>query len=536
MKVLIVDDEQHVRDTVKMLMEWEQYGIKEVYEADNGLAAMRMVETKMPELILTDVMMPIKNGVQFLGWLQKNAPQCKSVVISGHDDFDFVRHTMKYGGIDYILKPIDPLQLQQAVEKAVEAWKRENQALYLDKAQHIKLNQIKPVYWEKIFTGLVDCSIPSPSAVQEVKHEFGTDCSDPCLVAVMDIQWIFQKVKEKFKKHEDLLMFSITNVANEILSRRGLGFAFRYWSHHNEIVLVLWKEMNHIKERLEQINQAIAETLGTRFHIGIGSPAMMKEGLHESYNMARKALRNRNLLQPQHWIHVCSSSREESLVWVHFSDFEEEMKLAIQSCQKSIIQCAVDRWIRVVKEMNFISPEQMDLWRQEYLLFVSRFLQEFPSNEGPTHLFEEKWDDLVIFLNEDGNLSLRQMEIGLTKLMMEFSRYLQDRQKRSNHAIYQIAEYLEKHYRQDLNLQHIADHFYLSREYISRKFKQEFGRNITDFVSNLRMKKAKILLRNPEFKICQIAEMVGYKDEKYFSKVLKKMVGVSPNQYRKKKA
>ncbi|MNY48880.1 HTH-type transcriptional regulator YesS [compost metagenome] len=99
--------------------------------------------------------------------------------------------------------------------------------------------------------------------------------------------------------------------------------------------------------------------------------------------------------------------------------------------------------------------------------------------------------------------------------------------------IFEIATFLDKHYHEDISLADIASRFYLSREYISRKFKQEFEVNLSDYLGQIRMSKAKVLLCNPNLRISQVAEMVGYQDEKYFSKVFKKMSGMTPNEYRK---
>src|SRR5690606_33665519 len=99
--------------------------------------------------------------------------------------------------------------------------------------------------------------------------------------------------------------------------------------------------------------------------------------------------------------------------------------------------------------------------------------------------------------------------------------------------IYDIARYLEQHYNRELTLQDLSEHFYVSREYISRKFKQQFGENIVNYISRLRIDKSKTLLLNPLLKISEIAQAVGFKDEKYYSKVFKKLEGCSPNEYRK---
>ena len=102
------------------------------------------------------------------------------------------------------------------------------------------------------------------------------------------------------------------------------------------------------------------------------------------------------------------------------------------------------------------------------------------------------------------------------------SRVLTQIHSKDNHIIHDIAHYLEQHYHEEISLQQIAGKFFLSREYISRKFKQEFGVTLSDFLGRIRIDKAKTLLLNPQIRIAQIAEMVGYQDEKYFSKVFKR--------------
>ena len=103
-------------------------------------------------------------------------------------------------------------------------------------------------------------------------------------------------------------------------------------------------------------------------------------------------------------------------------------------------------------------------------------------------------------------------------------------------VIYRIEKYIRCHYQQDLSLAVIAERFFLSREYISRRFKLEFGENLSDYIGRVRIEQAKLLLANPHIRIAQVASMVGYADEKYFSKVFKKLCGQSPNDYRRQTA
>lgn len=97
----------------------------------------------------------------------------------------------------------------------------------------------------------------------------------------------------------------------------------------------------------------------------------------------------------------------------------------------------------------------------------------------------------------------------------------------------EIARYMDAHYQEDLSLRQIAARFYLSREYISRKFKQQFGLNWSEYLGKLRINNAKLLPQNPSLRVAKVSEMVGFQDEKYFSKVFKKMEGMTPAEYRK---
>jgi two-component system response regulator YesN len=118
------------------------------------------------------------------------------------------------------------------------------------------------------------------------------------------------------------------------------------------------------------------------------------------------------------------------------------------------------------------------------------------------------------------------------RLLQRLSQAVVQRQAQEKTKMSDIAGFIDQHYRDELSLQDIAKRFFVSREYVSRKFKQEYGINITDYITGIRIDKAKLLMVNPNLRIAQIAEMVGFHDEKYFSKVFKKQEGISPKAFR----
>ncbi|MEW9698150.1 response regulator [Paenibacillus sp. SI8] len=538
MKVLIVDDEKHVRDAIRLLVNWQEHGITTIYEASNGEAAIDIIQREKPEIIMTDMMMPIMNGVQLLEWLHTKAPNSKTIVISGHDDFSLLRHTVKYGGTDYILKPIDAEQLNEALAKAILAWSKDEEHRQLNHERNMEINQIKPVYWDKLLSTLIAEPATYEGSADQIDKELGLSRDiHYCRVAILSLDTMERSLKNKFSHNLDLLLFSLVNICNEFLTAEQRGFAFRHWNSENEIVLFLWKEQREAETLLKKINEGMRVTLRSRVDFGIGGSHAFPADLSISYQEAREALRQRNLMTKDTWIHSTPKSPAKSTHRsLSFSHYEERIHLAIRSGNMEQIQESVQLWIDAVKQFDAITPQQLDLWWREYTVMKRRWVQEFfPSKneEEVKQLLADEPASLIVPLDEHGILSLTLWQQELTRSIVHLSKLLLEHHQKDKNVIFEIASFLNQHYHEDITLQDIASRFFLSREYISRKFKQEFEVNLSDYLGQIRMDKAKILLSNPHLRISQVAEMVGYQDEKYFSKVFKKQEGISPNDYRK---
>jgi two-component system, response regulator YesN len=534
MKVLIVDDEKHVREAIRMLVDWESYGIVEIMEAPEGAAAVQLIKSNQPDIIFTDMLMPIMNGSELLEWIQEFSPSSKTIVISGHDDFGYVRHTIKYGGMDYILKPIDEEQLNEALRKAVDARKTEVITRSNNQDQRIKLNQIKPIYWDKVFTTLTEDPGIYPSLEEELESEFAiAKETRQVRVAVLSLETMQQKIKDKFASNLDLLTYAIANIANEFLEQARSGYAFRNLSKVSEMVIVAWGKVDTFPALVHSTNEGIYRTLGVRFDFGIGTVRRFPAELPISYQEATAVLRKRNLLRSGDRIHLHSDKNSASMTALGFGKYQEDIRMALLSASHEQIRSAVASWFKEVRELDSITIEQLDLWVHEFAVFRARYVKvELADSLVNERLRAMEPSTFITPVDEEGRLSISLWQEEFTQLMLTCSDLLAERSSKSSN-IQEIANYIQAHYQADISLQDIADRYSLSREYISRKFKQEMNENISDFIGRIRIEKAKLLLLNPQLRIAQIAEMIGYQDEKYFSKVFKKLVGVSPNQYRK---
>ncbi|MGM0883487.1 MAG: response regulator [Bacillota bacterium] len=534
MNVLIVDDEQHVRDAIKLLVDWDSFGIHNVWEAENGQAAIDMFKQYKPEIIMTDMMMPVKNGVDLLEWLQLHSPYSKKIVISGHDDFALVRNTIKFGGMDYLLKPIDPVQLNETLAKAKESWETEELARQQIRKRNIQVNQLKPVYWDKLLSNMISEPNCYSSIQDDLRSEFGiTKEMKHCHIAILSIDTMERVVMNKFRNHRVLLFFSLANICNEFLRKKNTGFAFRYWNSDSEIILLCWQGFDKLNLLLAQINEGIYAALRGRFDFGIGTMQLFPNGIQQSYREAQTALKQRNMLEKTTWLHGFEAKDSPLPITLHLTDYSEKFRLAVLSSNADEIHGAVEEWILAVKQLTVITIEQLDLWRHEYTVLRSKWLKSLSPDNYERELTSEKDRFFTVLMDEHGRLSIELWQKELEESLIQLSNLITKQQHREKNVIYDVIQYIENRYQQEITLQDIANQFFLSREYISRKFKQVTGENLSDYLVRIRIEKAKLLLLNPNLKISQIAQMVGYADEKYFSKVFKKMAGQSPNQFRK---
>ncbi|KIL41656.1 hypothetical protein SD70_05940 [Gordoniibacillus kamchatkensis] len=538
MKALIVDDENHVRKTVRRLIDWEAFGFHEIFEAEDGSAAVEIIMEQRPQLVITDIMMPLTSGIELMEWIETNNADCKTIVISGYNEFEFVRHTVRYGGIDYLLKPIDRSLLQEAVGKAAARWRESAQEKLQLQAKSIEVNELKPMYRDKLLSRLLaeSASGIAPSPGESYLREFAELAGiRSCRVAVLDLKTLKQPIRDKYADNMDLLFFSLLNISNEFLHPARRGTAFRNWNHPGEIVLLIWDAPEAAAGWLRRISDGIGRVLKASAEFGIGAECAFPSGLHQAYVQAQEALARRNLLDPASRIHEYSPSLPARASALRFGKFEEQIRLAVRSGNPDLIRATVGEWFQLVAAMDRITMEQLKMWWDEYNVaktgWVEDFLQEY--NEAPRMPVEDS--PFVVPLEEDGRLSLSQLQQQLTSRLVKLSQALASLQDQalSHNPMREIARYIEANYTKDITLQDISAKFHLNREYISRKFKREFQETLIDFVNRIRIEKSKMLLQSPHLKIAQVAQMVGYKDEKYFSRVFKKVERMSPNEFRK---
>ncbi|MGG1876165.1 response regulator [Paenibacillus cisolokensis] len=536
MKALIVDDESRVRKAIRLLVHWEEHGITDIQEADNGLKAIELIQQHRPNLVLLDMLMPLTNGLELMEWIHNHYPDTKFIVISGHDDFEFVRNTILYSGTDYILKPVDETAINAAVGKAISAWKAEDEERRAMHQQHVQVNEYRPVYSEKLLTSLIDEPFSQTQAARRLQDErIIPDTVSDIRLAVLQVDPSDEALYNRFGNHQDLLMFALLNICNEFMQKDRIGVAFRHFSSQRNIVIMVWDQLATFPTRLKEINSGIHRTLSRYMHFGISPTGLYPEDMPKLFNHGLSCLRSRDLTVLNQFLHEEVSGVRGGDHGLQFSAYEDRWKLAIMSGQPNLIAEAVEEWLAAMRKNGAITPELLERYDRDIERFLLRIIHEAASPLAETLLQEYKEESAASAKpSPDKHLfSYAEWQQYWETTIGWLAAALQSRKHEGQDLIHDITQFIEQNYQNEVSLYDIANRFHVSREYISRKFKQRHQINIPECINRIRISKAKILLQNPGLKMAAISEMVGFKNEKYFSLVFKKQEGISPTEFRK---
>lgn len=519
MKAIIVDDEKHVREGLLLLAEWKKFDIDTVFEAEDGEEAIRLITLHRPEIIFTDMIMPKRDGISLLKWIHSSNLTSKTIVISGYDDFEYMRNAIHYKSFDYILKPIDPEVLNETLEKAVQEWNEQACSRKLLLEKYKVFNEVKPLYWDRLFSGiLLKPQIPI-TVEDKINDEYSiTLIKEQYTIAVIPLD---QVIIKQFQGDLDLAFFTMSNICNELLRKDNIGVAFRNINKEHELVLLFWKQST-ITMLVEQVYYQFFQFTKVHCKIALGKQSGL---LPEAYETAQHALMRHDLLHKKMIVTFKDVILQPLL---HLLDYSQEFKWAIQSGSLEQVDTILQRIFKFFEDSTHcLTLEQLENWRNQFELLRRNWLKEY---EIPTsiHLYQG-----VNYWRDDGGFSYQKFKEEKKNEFHDLLSTLSSvKYQKEKNNMQRIEEYLRTNYHEDINLQEIADRFYLSREYISRKFKQEFDETITDYLTRIRVEKARDLLENPHLKIYDVAYRVGYQNEKYFSKVFKKSTGQTPNEYR----
>lgn len=524
MKAILIDDERHARSLLRKIVNWSLLGIDDVLEATDGETAVAIIERDKPEIIITDMKMPIKDGVSLLKWLQEQPYSKKIIVVSGYTEFHYMQKTIQYGGFDYLVKPVDEEKLNELLKTAIQALKGEVEERQRKLQNEIRVNEVNPIYWSHMMTELVEHPEIYKKAQGKLKEELGIDMEvdgfDYCIAMISFIPDA-EQIKDKFSGNIDLFYFVILNIVNEIFSLPKQGIAFRFLGKSGRI-MALYKNCSHQNHKWRHIYEEIYRIYKIRVEIYLAPPIRDLQGLRVGYTTMEEIWEQRSLINVREEV-VYTIDDIEKTVWLPLADQESNLIMALKSGNIPEIERYIDMLFQNCMLSGILQRKQILSWETE-LDYLNKKMVDRDIELG---VELKSW-------NPQGAFSLEVVKTSLLDALKKTAEQLKEQHEAGRNIAFEIRRYIDEHYANPTNVKLLAKIFHMNPEHLSRIFKQKYQIHIKDYLLEIRIAKAKVLLESQNLKINEIAAIIGISDEKYFSKVFRKYEGMTPKEFKMK--
>ncbi|MGE5606216.1 MAG: response regulator [Bacteroidota bacterium] len=527
LKLLIVDDEAETREGILHSLPWEKHGLKIAGLATNGREALRMIAEYQPDLMLLDIRMPVMNGLEVLERLAKEKSPVKVIILSGYDDFGYCQQALRYGVSDYLLKPCRPKEILDSLIKL------KNQIAIVEEQYHQwdcllqKFQENLPILRENLLMALIQHKLTdSETALIRWKlYQMEVVPQNIGLALIrIDQQYKLTSPPNEFELIKDSLCQQLESIAK---LPPALKTVISYYHDH---LIILWnvdsEPLAVFSRRMEQFRQTVATAMPVTVTIGLGEPAPDLSQLHTAFHSAILALEHGFWKGPDRIIHYHEINVETPSPNLAFEQEENLIINYIRSNNQEGLEGAIESFFDNLAIPGKNSKDYIQKMITALICSVYHVCLERGIN--PESVFGPK----LAILDELPRIeTLTELHQRILSCFKEIIRN-HPLQKNQWKMVTQAVNYIEEHYSEDLTLESVARLVFVSPGYLSVSFKQVLQKNFVDYIAEVRVKKAKELLRDFHLKIYEIAIQIGYKDEKYFSQIFKKITGMAPNQYR----
>lgn len=506
LKLLIVDDERFTREGLYHEINWKTLNIAQVKLAENGVSALNLTNSFVPDILLTDVKMPKMNGIELAYEVKEINPNCSIIFMSGYSDKEFLMSAIQINALNYVEKPLNINEVIKTLKKAIsEQRSLQKRNRFIENDMAIRLSKkISEQYQSDTY---LDKFIPKSSCGLNMRTIVLGRLSDNLFLEGIDYDKTYQDLK---KELNDLGVHSI------------LGFL-----DNKYIIVHLFYESiekhHFIKKFIQPIYECIVQLLGDnkKLYLGLGKPVHHSAMLYKSYDTAMTALKNSFFLPHEH-IHIYRESQN------NIESFDTEMISKFSYYINSGDQENAIEMVKQIKENLCTNPNiKIDT---TFNIFFNLFIELEKSKDMSNILEEDILDIWNLIYNAKSIVDLEKL---LISEINEFFAHI--RSLKSDPVVSKIISIIEEKYSDvDLSLNTISDDIYMSPSYICVLFKKETNKTIIQYINEFRIERSLELLRDKRYRINDIADMVGFSSSNYYSKTFKKIKGVSPNEYRKR--
>ncbi|MFD0693759.1 response regulator [Paenibacillus sp. GCM10027628] len=540
LNLLIVEDEWTTREGLLTMVDWSSLGIRVCGQASNGLEALPILESGNVDLLLSDIRMPMMDGLQLITEMKNKQYDIPCVLLTGYSDFDYAQKALRLGAVDYMIKPCPPREIaavfQQVVSRIIEQRKRDRDLSGLQD----QLRENLPIVKSQILLEW----LRTPKRANENRIEqlsrLSTQIS-PRHVIVITLQPDGKPLEELNYNRMDLqlIQFATTNIVQETLEH-SIRQPVEVVKDQERIVAVSNGTYELLMEKLgsglRQLQMNLEKYLKITVTIGISQSKASIDDLADAYHEAAEALQMR-FYRGLGGIYfyrdtAASSGFLADTAHAHPEPEQARLELLIVDHLRTGLYAETlnltEKWLDYFHAEYMHSRTEINL---QTLSLLARLMQLGKEQEVP----DSAWSDhLVSMVDQVHRVETLEELSGLVYKSIQQLVELLNPHKTPRRKVQQAVDLIARDYNAPgLSLAGVAKELFVSSTYLSTLFKQELGINFLDYVHQYRIERAKAMLQSGIHKIQTIAKHVGYFDEAHFTKTFKKWTGLSPSQYKK---
>lgn len=521
-KVLLVDDEAVVLSGMKTVIDWERMGFEICGTADSGILACKMIRERKPDLVITDVMMPGMTGIELAQWINENAPETEVMIVSGYDEFDYARSAMSAGVSEYLLKPTDKNSLEMALTKAAGRMQRKKDFKKDMKALKREASRSLEIRKNQFFCDLANQLYTGDQDISESLKEFGSELQGSSWRL-----WAFSidlpGEREFQAEYQGLLKTQLS-----MIIREGMAEDFRYDGFiQGGLSLFIVENNEDSLEDLTFLEELLAKILEEYKAVTRRSAYVGVSGIYQDLLQLPQAMKECELALGA-WHEECGgcvfyeesellfgerlSVRQEALVQISEMVRTGNKNRAMELTQSLYLEMKERRmnYQQIYSQSILILTDLYSMGSPEARKTIQRFMGELSSCKNTDRIC----DRILRMIEDVADCDSREVCMKNEEIMRR------------------VTEYVDKHLGEKISLTKMAEQAQVSKNYFCSLFKKEKGETFFAYLFRMRMERAKKLLKETDDKIYVIADMVGYPDYFYFSRVFSKYVGVTASEYR----
>lgn len=526
-KVLIVDDEHYVVSLIERIIDWQALNMCIAGTADNGQSAIALVEKLEPDIMIVDVRMPGCDGITLMQRVREINSRIKFIVISGHRRFEYAKSAMKYNVEDYLLKPINKDELEGILRKLREKLEQESASLQTIQVMDSQLGEskerLRALLLEHILAGE-----PVASKLSQINREYLTEFSPGrfcCVIIKLDSgnkELDRSFFSELLQELAEVLTGDISPACYSCLSltqAKRILVLLNYASSREEELY------NRLRQSAKGMGGILEKYEKLRHTLGVGDSVKDLSEISFSLSKAQKALDSRFELNSG--IIFFREVREDAgIINIILSDQRtRKLSSAFQSLNCDRIHSCIYELFAISKDYGKSDTAiSIRLTRQIHHIFFE-YIRRIDVYKGSYEdLYAALWEQLEVCFSKE------ELQLALTEHIRNFiETYIA---KGTNPVVRIAKQYILENYDKSISLSSISEIVNLTPVYFSILFKKEVGINFVDYLTQYRIETAKGLLKDVRHNINEVASLCGFQDTRYFSKTFKKIVGITPSEYR----